>query len=330
MKTILLAGTFAAIAGSAFAHATLDRKEAEAGATAKITLRVPHGCAGEATHTVRLTLPDGFYAAKPMPKPGWELTTETGPYAAAYDNHGTEMTQGLRQVIWSGGQLDDAWYDEFTVRGTFGPDIAPGTVLYFPAVQDCATGTADWTDTSGAHDVPNPSPKLTIVAGGAGHEHAHGAAPAADDHAAAPVTAGSLEITGGFSRATLPNAPVGGGFLTITNTGSADDRLIAATSDIASHVEIHEMAMEGDVMRMRELSQGLPVPAGETVTLKPGGFHLMFMDLKTPLTEGETVTVTLTFETAGTATVPLAVGAMNAKGRGTMDHNDHSGHGTKE
>ena len=129
---------------------------------------------------------------------------------------------------------------------------------------------------------------------------------------AAEVTAGSLTITGGFSRATLPNAPVGGGFLTITNTGSEDDRLISATSPIAGEVQIHEMKMEGDVMKMAQLPDGLPIPAGQTVTLQPGGFHLMFMQLKQALVEGTKLPVTLTFEKAGTVEVELDIEGIAA------------------
>ncbi|TMV10662.1 YcnI family protein [Arenibacterium halophilum] len=143
------------------------------------------------THTVHITLPEGFYAAKPMPRAGWKLTTKTGVYATRYNNHGTEMTEGLREVTWSGGDLPDAWYDEFTVRGTFGPDVAPGTVLYFPALQTCAHGMADWTDTGGSHDVPNPAPKVTVVAGGKGHGYGHGAKA---DHAMDAVTVGEVEV----------------------------------------------------------------------------------------------------------------------------------------
>ncbi|MBY5973429.1 copper chaperone PCu(A)C [Ferrimonas balearica] len=128
------------------------------------------------------------------------------------------------------------------------------------------------------------------------------------------VMAGPLKLSGGFSRATLPNAPVGGGFLTITNTGDNDDRLVGAESPLAGHMEVHEMAMEGDVMRMRELADGLVIPAGETVELKPGGYHLMLMDLQAPLVEGETATITLIFENAGRVEVPLAIGAPNARG----------------
>lgn len=140
-----------------------------------------------------------------------------------------------------------------------------------------------------------------------------------------PVHLGALVISGGFSRATLPNAPVAGGFLTIENSGTEDDRLIGAASEIAGRVEVHEMAMEGEVMKMRELKDGLPIPAGETVELKPGGFHVMFMDLKQPFVEGGKVMVTLTFEKAGSVEVPLMVGAPNAGAHGGMKTDHQSG-----
>lgn len=127
-------------------------------------------------------------------------------------------------------------------------------------------------------------------------------------------TAGDLEISGGFTRATLPNAPVGGGYITITNTGTEDDTLIAASSPVAEEVQLHEMKMEGDVMKMAELPGGIPVPAGETVTLAPGGLHLMMMGLREPLVENESVPVTLTFAKAGTVEIVLLVASPNAKG----------------
>jgi copper(I)-binding protein len=126
-------------------------------------------------------------------------------------------------------------------------------------------------------------------------------------------TVGDLVISGGFTRATLPNAPVGGGYITITNTGTTDDTLTAATSPAAGEVQLHEMKMEGEVMKMAELPDGIPVPAGETVMLAPGGLHLMLMDLTGPLVEGETVPVTLTFAKAGTVEIALVVGSVNAK-----------------
>ncbi len=125
-------------------------------------------------------------------------------------------------------------------------------------------------------------------------------------------TLGTLEISGGFTRATLPNAPVGAGYLTITNTGTADDTLVSASSPVAGMTQIHEMKMEGDVMKMNEVEGGLVIPAGQSVMLAPGGFHVMFMQLKEPLVEGAMVPVTLTFATAGTIEIELAVGSINA------------------
>lgn len=145
------------------------------------------------------------------------------------------------------------------------------------------------------------------------HDSGEHAATAAEQPAGGPVvTIGDLEITGAFSRATLPNAPVGAGYLTITNKGTADDTLVSATSPVAGMTQIHQMKMEGDVMKMSEIGEGLVIPAGATVTLAPGGFHIMFMQLKEALVEGSKVPLTLTFATAGTVDVELAVGAINA------------------
>ncbi|WP_291364772.1 copper chaperone PCu(A)C [Devosia sp.] len=123
---------------------------------------------------------------------------------------------------------------------------------------------------------------------------------------------GDINISLPFTRATLPNAPVGGGFLTIENAGTEADRLVSATSEVAGETQIHEMAMEGDVMKMRQLAEGLEIPAGETVVLAPGGVHIMFMGLKQAFVEGETVAVTLTFEKAGSVEVLLPVAAAAA------------------
>jgi periplasmic copper chaperone A len=140
------------------------------------------------------------------------------------------------------------------------------------------------------------------------------------DHADCNVTkVGDLEISGAFTRATLPNAPVGGGFLTIKNMGASDDRLVSAVSTIAKDTQIHEMAMEGDVMKMRQLEDGLVIPAGETVTLEPGGYHIMFMGLSGAIAEGDKISVTLTFEKAGEVTVDL-VAAGSAADAPAHDH----------
>ena len=123
---------------------------------------------------------------------------------------------------------------------------------------------------------------------------------------------GAIEIVNPWTRATPATAPTGGGFLVITNTGKTADRLIAVKSPGAGKVEIHEMKMDGNVMRMRELDKGIEIPAGGTVELKPGGYHIMFMGLKSPFEKDTRVPATLVFEKAGSVNVELSVVPMGA------------------
>jgi copper(I)-binding protein len=123
---------------------------------------------------------------------------------------------------------------------------------------------------------------------------------------------GSLEIAHAWTRATPPTAPAGGGFLTITNKGTTPDRLIGVRSASSEKSEIHEMKMDGNVMRMREVEKGLEIPPGATVELKPGGYHIMLMGLRAPFAKGAKVPVTLVFEKAGSVDVDLTVEAMGA------------------
>lgn len=148
-----------------------------------------------------------------------------------------------------------------------------------------------------------------------GADHGH--------HGGDTITVGDLELTGAFTRATLPNAPVGGGYVTITNTGDEPDRLVSAQSAFSPDVQIHEMAVVNDVMEMRQLPEGLEIPAGETVTLAPGGLHMMFMNISQPFVQGESVPVTLVFERAGAVEIELAVQAFGASGMDTSSHEEH-------
>ncbi len=119
--------------------------------------------------------------------------------------------------------------------------------------------------------------------------------------------AGDLKIEHPWSRATPPTARVGAGYLGIVNLGATPDRLIGASSSAAGRIEIHEMRMDGNVMRMRVLPSGLPLPAGKAVALRPGGIHLMLIDLRGPLKQGSAVPVTLIFERAGQIDVEFSV-----------------------
>jgi copper(I)-binding protein len=129
---------------------------------------------------------------------------------------------------------------------------------------------------------------------------------------AADYKLGSLEITQPWTRATAATAPTGAGFLTITNKGTTPDRLVSVRSSAANKSEIHEMKMDGNVMRMRELDGGLVIAPGATVALAPGGFHVMMMGLKAPFKEGTSVPLTLVFEKAGSIDVELSVKNLGA------------------
>lgn len=139
-------------------------------------------------------------------------------------------------------------------------------------------------------------------------------------HGAAEHKAGALSVTEAFARATTPMAKVGGAYLSITNTGSADDRLIDARSPAGAEVQIHTSEEKDGVMSMRRLTDGLLVPAGQTVALAPGGHHLMIMGLTAPLVAGEHVEITLQFEKAGEITLPFDIRAMGAAGGAGHDH----------
>ncbi|MBD9371417.1 copper chaperone PCu(A)C [Rhizobium sp. ARZ01] len=134
--------------------------------------------------------------------------------------------------------------------------------------------------------------------------------------------AGNLEINHPASRATLAGAPVGGGFMKIVNHGKEADRLVSITSPVSDDVQLHEMAMENDVMKMRQLKDGIEIPAGAAVELKPGGLHVMFMAIKQPFKEGEKFAATLNFEKAGPVAVEFDVGPPKKK--------DEKQHGQKE
>lgn len=135
-------------------------------------------------------------------------------------------------------------------------------------------------------------------------------------------TAGQLEVVHPWSRATPGGARVGGGYFTVQNKGTADDRLVSIASDIADEIQIHEMAMSADGMAsMNEMTAGLAVPAGATVELKPGGIHVMFIGLKHPLKEGEPFKATLTFEKAGAVEVEFIIRPIGATtGEDTHKH----------
>jgi copper(I)-binding protein len=135
---------------------------------------------------------------------------------------------------------------------------------------------------------------------------------------------GDLVIGHPWSRATPGGAKVGGGYLTITNNGSAPDKLLSATTAAADHVEIHEMATKDGVMTMRHQPNGVTIEPGKTVAFAPGGYHLMLMGLKGPLKEGDRLKATLAFEKAGPIDVTINVEGIGAQHPAPAE--DHSQH----
>ncbi len=175
LKLTLAALTIAAGASQALAHITLENREASVGSFYKAVLSVPHGCDGSATVKISVQIPEGIIAVKPMVKPGWTLEVKRGDYAKPYSYlHGAKLTQGPKEITWSGGNIPDAYYDEFVMQAFVAGELAPNTTIHFPVVQTCEKGEHRWTETSsapkndskndGKHDEPAPALKLLPAA----------------------------------------------------------------------------------------------------------------------------------------------------------------------
>lgn len=137
------------------------------------------------------------------------------------------------------------------------------------------------------------------------------------------VMAGDISISGVWARAMLPGQPAGSGFLTLENKGAEPDRLVAVSSAAAGKVQLHTMQVVDDVMVMRPVESGIEIAPGERVEMKPGGMHLMFLDLEQPFAAGGFVPLTLTFEKAGPVDIELPVVKTAAT---EPDHADHQTH----
>lgn len=167
-KILALAGALLAVGASpALAHVTLEAGEAPAGSTYKAVLRVGHGCGGSPTVTLRVRIPDGVIAVKPMPKPGWTLETRIEPYSDPVQYYDQTLTEGVREVIWRGGSLPDEWYDEFVLRGQL-PQGETGQVIHFPVVQECEEGAHRWIEIpaegQSVGDLEEPAPGVMLTA----------------------------------------------------------------------------------------------------------------------------------------------------------------------
>lgn len=217
VATVLVALLISAVAAPAWAHTTANPGQAEAGGFAKIDFRVPHGCEGQPTEVLTVQIPEGVVSVKPEQVPGWEASTEIGPYDEPVELHGQEVTEGVKVATWTaqdGNELPDGQFREFGLSVRL-PDRA-GETLYFPAVQICSDGSeAAWIeipeDGQDPHGLEAPAPSVALVASSEhGHgdsdsvetQHADDAAGTADEEAAAP--------SGDAGEATLAAAGAGG------------------------------------------------------------------------------------------------------------------------
>jgi uncharacterized protein YcnI len=156
------------LAAPAWAHVTLEQQEATIGGPTKLTFRVPHGCGDQPTVKLRVMIPEGFIAAKPMPKAGWTLEVSHGAYAKSHDYfHGVKLSEGTKEITWS-GNLPNDYYDEFAISGFISKDFTAGTMLYFPVVQECPNDSHSWVEIPKAgqsgHDLKEPAPSLRLKA----------------------------------------------------------------------------------------------------------------------------------------------------------------------
>ena len=315
-KVLLIVIATCAWSAAASAHATLETKEAAIGGSYKAIVKIGHGCEGTATLKVRVQIPEGVISVKPMPKAGWSLETTKGAYAKPYKYYRRELSEGVKEIVWAGKLLDEH-YDEFVFASYLTDSLAPGTTVYFPVTQECETGAHRWVEIPAAgqdaHALKSPAPGVRLVVA------------AAKPAATASYKVGALVLDAPWIRATPGGAQVAGGYVKITNSGTEADRLVGGTFPVAAAVEVHEMGMTDGVMKMRSLPNGLEIKPGTSVDLKPGGYHLMFQKLQSPLKEGQTIKGTLVFEKAGSVEVeykvmPIGSSGSSAGGGGHSHH----------
>jgi copper(I)-binding protein len=243
---------------NAMAHITLPPGGAPAGSMHAASFHVGHACAGSAsTIGVKVRLPAGFMLADAEPRAGWKLT------------------KGAQEVSWESispqSALPTAEKAEFVVRGRL--TDSPGT-LWFKVLQTCDKGSADWAELPGADGSARP------------------AFPAVRLDVLAPGVA-AVDIRDAWSR--FVAAPQGTAAVYAKLNAPAGARLVGVSSAVSESAEIHEMRMDGDVMRMRALDSGLELPAGKSIELAPGGYHVMLVKLRRSLALGDSVPVTFRF-----------------------------------
>lgn len=319
----------------AFPHIFLESGSAAAGTAYKAAFQVGHGCKGSPTTGLSVQIPDGFQGAKPYPKAGWNLSTQLGKLAKPYEQHGQQVLEDTTLVSWTAGSpaaaLPDAYFDEFVLRGKL--PATPGP-LWFKVLQTCENGSNSWSEVPASgvsvQGLKSPAVLLEVVARTAA------ALQPAISPSNVPVASLSsvpaITVSAAWVRATVPGQKSSGAFMRLTARTAM--RLTGVSTPLAGAAEIHDMKMDGDIMKMRPLTAGLALPAGTTVDLKASGLHLMLMDLKKTLVAGGTVPMTLLLRDAKgvsskvelrlpvALSEPASAASVNPVAAG-MDHSAH-------
>ena len=246
------------IAAPVFAHVSLQQPVADTGSTYQAVLRVGHGCDGSPTTAVSVQLPAGFDTAQPRARAGWTLARRGSEVTWAADSKVTALPSKER--------------GDFVIDGKLPAAAGP---LWLKVRQICEQGQVDWSDVpargTSTEGMKTPAVLLQVQA------------PAA------------VKVEQAWVRPSVPGQQGSGGYMTLT--AREGQRLVGASSPVAGVAEVHEMKMEGEVMKMRPAG-AIELPAGKAVELKPGGMHLMLMDLKQPLAAGTSVPLTLLLKDA--------------------------------
>jgi len=242
---------------AAAAHVSLPAGGATAGDSYAAAFRVGHACSdARSTTGITVRIPEGFHVLKAEPRPGWTLATAPGSVTWRADSAQAALPAAERA--------------EFVVTGKL--PAKPGT-LWFKVLQSCDVGSADWAEVpAAATDKPAfPAARLDVLAPGVA----------------------AVDVRDAWVRFAVKGQSGTGAFMTLAAPSGA--RLVGVTTPAAGLAEVHEMKMEGDVMRMRPVAGGLDLPPRQPVELKPSGYHVMLTDLKKPLAVGDTVPLELAF-----------------------------------
>ena len=274
---------------AAMAHITLPAGGAAAGSDYDAAFRVGHACTdAKATTGVRVQLPQGFTLIQAQPRQGWTLAASPAEVSWKADS--------------AQAALPGAERAEFIVRGKLTDKPGP---LYFKVLQSCDVGSADWAEVpAAATDKPAfPAARLDVLAPGVA----------------------AVDVRDAWVRFAVKGQSGTGAFMTLAAPSGA--RLVGVTTPVAGLAEVHEMKMEGDVMRMRPVAGGLELPPRQPVELKPSGYHVMLTDLKKPLVVGDTVPLELAFvDRAGRKAVARLEAPVRAAAAGSAGDAASSAH----